>query len=106
MLLRGTGLPLDLLEGRFDQLAMTFTVKAFADDPAHRLGDDVRHLQANRLNRALALGIDIPAGRLNDAPRLFAGLLLSLLLHLFRGPVRSLDDLPRLFAGPPSLGLC
>src|SRR5207249_950606 len=91
MLLRGTGLLFDLLDGGFDQLAMAFTVQAFADDPAHRFGDDVRHLQANRVNRALALGIDVPAGRLDDAPRLFAGLLLRLLLTSFGGAVRLVD---------------
>src|SRR5216117_1276389 len=84
---------------------MPFTVQAFADDPAHGLGDDVRHLQANRLNRALALGIDVPTGRLHDAPRFFAGLLLSLLLNLFGGPVRSLNDLPGLLPGPLNLTL-
>src|SRR2546421_6451781 len=105
MLLRGTGLPFDLLDGRFDQLAMTFAVKAFADDPAHRLDDDVRHLQANRLNGPLALSIDVPACRRDDAPRLFAGLLLSLLLNSLGGPVRLLDDSPRLFPGPEDLGL-
>src|SRR3989442_7662458 len=96
MLLRGTGLPLDLLDGRFDQLAMPFAVKAFADDPAHRLGDDVRHLQAYRLNGPLALSIDVPAGRRDDAPGFLTGLLLSLLLNLFPGPVRAFDDLPGL----------
>src|SRR2546425_6032158 len=99
MLLRGTGRPLDLLDGRFDQLAMTFAVKAFADDPAHRLDDDVRHLQAYRLNGPLAVSIDVPAGRLDDAPRLFAGLLLSLLLNLFGGSVCSFDDLAGSDAG-------
>ena len=83
---------------------MAFTVQAFADDPAHRFGDDVRHLQANRVNRALALGIDVPAGRLDDAPRLFAGLLLRLLLNSFGGAVRLVDDLSRLLPSPENLG--
>ena len=77
---------------------MSFTVQIFANDAAHRFGDDVRHLQANRLDGPLALGIDIPTGRLDDPPGLFAGLFLSFLLNLFRGPVRAFDDLPRLRA--------
>src|SRR5256885_3067575 len=104
MLLRGTGLLFHLLDGAFDQLAMPFTVQSFTDDPAHRLGDDVRHLQANRLDRALALGIDVPAGRLDDPPGFFAGLLLRLLLNSFGGAVRLVDDLSRLFPGLENLG--
>src|SRR2546430_9242682 len=97
MLLRGTGLLFHLLDGGFDQLAMPFNVEAFADDPSHGLGNDVRHLQANRVNRALALGIDVPASRLDDAPCIFAGLLLRVLLASFGGSARLLVDLYRLF---------
>src|SRR2546423_5134397 len=104
MLLRGSGLLVHLRDGGLDQLAMPSAVEAFADDPSPRLGNDVRHWQANRVNRALALGIDVPASRLDDAPRLFAGLLLRLLLDSFGGAVRLLDDLPRLFPGPENLG--
>src|SRR6266567_5556308 len=73
---------------------MPFTVQIFANDAAHRFGDDVRHLQANRLGGPLALGVDIPAGRLDDAAGVLPGLLLSLLLNPLGSPVRLLDDLP------------
>src|SRR5438445_9833871 len=98
MLLRGTWLLFHLLDGGLDQLAMPFAAEALADDPPHRLGDDLGHLQANRLDGPLALGVDVPAGRLDDAPGLFPGPLLCLLLNLFRRPVRPLDDLSGLRA--------
>src|SRR5438094_4466411 len=96
ILLRGTGLLLHLLDGGFDQLAMPFTVQAFADDPAHRLGDEIGHLQANGVDRPLAFGVDIAAGCLDDPPRLLTGFLLRLLLNPFGGSVGSFDDSSRL----------
>src|SRR3989442_7991795 len=77
MLLRGTRLLLPLLDGGLDQLAMPLIVQVFADDPSHRFGDEVRHLQANRLDGPLALGVDIPPGRLHDAAGPPPGPLLS-----------------------------
>src|SRR2546428_10998951 len=92
MLLRGTRLLLHLLDGGLDQLAMPLIIQVFADDPPHRFGDDVRHLQANRLDGPLALGVDIPAGRLDDAAGLPPGPLLSLPLKPLRRPGPPLDD--------------
>src|SRR3989442_10572442 len=103
MLLRGTRLLLPLLDGGLDQLAMPLIVQVFADDPSHRFGDEVRHLQANRLDGPLALGVDIPPGRLHDAAGPLPGLLLTLLLNPPASPVRLLHDLPRLPPRPLNL---
>src|SRR5437899_10127329 len=96
MLLRGTGLLFNLLDRRLDQLAMALAVQALAHDPAHRPGHDIRHLQANRMDRPLPFGIDVAAGPLDDPAGLFPGFLLSLLLNPFGSAVRLLDDLARL----------
>src|SRR2546428_4229099 len=94
MLLRGTRLLLHVLDGGLDQLAMPLIIQVFADDPPHRFGDDVRHLQANRLDGPLALGVDIPAGRLDDAAGLPPGPLLSPPPNPLRSPVRPPRDFP------------
>src|SRR3989442_9059637 len=103
MLLRGTRLLLPLLDGGLDQLAMPLIVQVFADDPSHRFGDEVRHLQANRLDGPLALGVDIPPGRLHDAAGLPPGLLLIPPLNPPGGPLRLLPDFAR--PPPPPLNL-
>src|SRR2546428_10440597 len=74
---------------------MTFTVQTLADDPAHGLGDDVGHLQANRLDGPLPLGSDVPAGRLDDAAGPLPGLLPRPPPHPPRGPAPLLAGLPR-----------
>src|SRR5690349_8609202 len=98
MLLRGTWLLFNLVNRSLDQLAMPVAVQAFTDNPAHRPADDVRHLDPNRLDRPLALSIDVPTGRLDDATGFFPRPLLRLLLDAFSRPVGLFDDLPRLDA--------
>src|SRR5205807_1923278 len=78
----------DLLDRLVDQVAVLGHVQRLADHLLSRGHDQARHLAAHRLKRAVALGLDLLAGRLGDAPRILLSLLLQFSSKLFTRPGR------------------
>src|SRR5256885_2476877 len=81
----------NLLDGTLDELLVLGSVKRFPDHFLRRRDDQAGDLVARRLDRTLALGLDIASGALDKALVLGFGLLAELLPELLAGAVRPLD---------------
>src|SRR2546427_5740293 len=82
----------NLLDGTLDQLLVLGSVKRFPDHLFGRRDHQAGNLVACRLDRTLALGVDIACGALDDALVFGVGLLPELVPELLAGAVRPFDD--------------
>src|SRR5438874_7254683 len=80
------------LDRALDQLLVLGSVERLPDHFLRRRNHQAGDLVARRLDRTLALGLDITSGALDEALVLGFGLLAELLPELLAGAVRPLDD--------------